>query len=131
MKKLMACLAFAVLSVAAAPPPPPLNLQTDVPMGGAAQTVIVTEHDLKKGESTGLHIHHGVEMTYVKHGTVRLSILGQAPVDVPTGGSFKVEREMPHDALNTGDGTAELIITYVVDKGRPLKEPYAPPPGAK
>lgn len=124
MMKLAVCIAFAALSVAAAP----LDLETDVPMGGAPQSVVMIEHDFAKGESTGLHIHHGVEMSYVKRGTMRVSIQGQAPFVVHVGGSFHVEREVPHVAVNIGRGEARLIITYVVDKGRPLKEPCPPKP---
>jgi quercetin dioxygenase-like cupin family protein len=126
--KTMLVAALLLAASAAMADPAPLDFQLDVPTGGAPQQVVFVEHDFAKGESTGLHIHHGVEMTFVMKGTMRVSIQGQAPFVVQAGGSFRVEREVPHDAMNVGDGKASLIITYVVDQGRPLKEPYAPPP---
>lgn len=114
--------AAAIAMIAAAP----LDYTVDVPTSGAAQQVVYVEHDLAPGESTGVHIHHGIEMSYVMSGTVRLSVQGKLPLVVPKGGSFRVEREVPHEAVNTGKETAALIIAYVVDQGRPLKEPWPP-----
>ena len=51
------------------------NTQTyDVPAGSKAQTVIITTRDLKDGETTSAHMHHGVEMTQVTSGTFGYSV---------------------------------------------------------
>jgi quercetin dioxygenase-like cupin family protein len=104
----------------------PLDFTVDVPTAGAAQQVVYIEHDFAPGEGTGLHIHHGIEMSYVMRGTVRVKIHDKPPFVVRKGGSFRVEREVPHEALNIGRDQAALIIAYVVDQGRPLKEPWPP-----
>ncbi len=104
----------------------PLNFTVDVPTTGAAQQVVYIEHDFAPGESTGLHIHHGIEMSYVMRGTMRVKIHDKPPFVVRKGGSFRVEREVPHEAVNIGRDQAALIIAYVVDQGRPLKEPWPP-----
>ncbi|MBV9992582.1 MAG: cupin domain-containing protein [Alphaproteobacteria bacterium] len=44
------------------------------------------------------------------------------------GDSIAIPRETPHEAVNTGTAPAKVIVTYVVDKGRPLKDPW---PAAK
>jgi quercetin dioxygenase-like cupin family protein len=118
------------LALAASPAmaAPPLNLETDVDMAGSPQSVFLVEHDFDKGESSGLHYHHGVELAYVLRGTMRISVAGQAPFVVHPGDSFRVEREVRHEALNIGDTPSALIIAYVVDKGRPVKERVAAQP---
>ncbi|HEX4292808.1 MAG TPA: cupin domain-containing protein [Rhizomicrobium sp.] len=114
--------AAGVAMIAAAP----LNFTVDVPTTGTAQQVVYIEHDFAPGEGTGLHIHHGIEMSYVMRGTVRVKIHDKPPFVVRKGGSFRVEREVPHEAVNIGRDQAALIIAYVVDQGRPLKEPWPP-----
>lgn len=115
----------AVLSLGAAPPPP-LNLAQDVDMTGAPQQVVFLERDMAPGQTSGLHIHHGVEMNVLLQGTVRLTVQGQAPRVMHRGDSVRIAREVPHEAVNIGRDTVKLIITYVVDKDRPLKEPWPP-----
>ena len=117
-------LGFALASLGAAPPP--LNLEQDVDMKGAPQLVLFLERDMARGQTTGLHIHHGVEMNVVLKGTVRLVVQGQAPRILHRGDSAQIPREVPHEATNIGRDTVRLIITYVVDKDRPLKEPWPP-----
>jgi quercetin dioxygenase-like cupin family protein len=116
--------ALAAAGACAAAPAPP---QADVAPGGAPQTVIVMRRDFAPGENAGWHIHHGVEMTYVVKGEMRLFVAGQAPRVVRAGDNFQVPRDTPHNAINEGDGPAELIVTYLIDKGGPIKIP-APDP---
>ncbi len=119
-------LAAGLAATVIAAPAFAVNMQVDVPQAGPQQQVVFTEHDIAKGESTGLHTHFGVEMAYVLKGTLRITILDQAPLLVHTGDSFRIEREVPHEARNIGDGPAALLITYVVDKGKPLEESAEP-----
>lgn len=118
--KRLACLAFALASVGAAP----VNLTTDIDMSGPPQTVVFLEREFAKGQGSGLHIHHGVEMNVLIEGEVRVTIQGQAPRVMHAGDSITIPREVPHEAVNIGDGPARIVITYVVDKGRPLKETW-------
>lgn len=64
-----------LLSLGAAPPP--LDLEQDVDMSGAPQQVVFMERDMAPGQSSGMHIHHGVEMNVLLDGTVRLTIQGK------------------------------------------------------
>lgn len=123
--KRLAALAFALASVAAAP----VNLSTDIDMSGPPQTVVFLERDLAKGQGTGMHIHHGIEMNVLIKGKVRLTIQGRKPRVMHAGDSVSIPREVPHDVVNIGDVPARIVISYVVDKGRPLKEPW--PPGGQ
>lgn len=115
---------FGLLSLGAAPPP--LDLEQDVDMSGPPQQVVFMERDMAPGQSSGMHIHHGVEMNVLIEGAVRVSVQGQPPRVMHAGDSILIPREVPHEAVNIGDGPARIVITYVVDKGRPLKEPWPP-----
>jgi quercetin dioxygenase-like cupin family protein len=102
---------------------PPLDLHTDVLPSSVPQEVILVEHDFEIGESSGHHIHHGVELAYVMKGDLILYIAGRPPRRLHTGESFRVERDTTHEVRNVGTGPAALIITYLMDKGVPWKIP--------
>ena len=42
---------------------------------------------------------------------------------VKAGEAFIIPAGKPHNATNAGPGTASLVITYVVEKGKPLATP--------
>ncbi len=105
------------------------NLHIEVTPSAVAQEVQLVEHDFGRGESSGWHIHHGVELAYVLKGEIRLSVAGKAPVVLHAGDSFEVARDTPHEATNIGSGQAALIISYLIDKGVPGKIPVATPAG--
>jgi quercetin dioxygenase-like cupin family protein len=67
-------------------------------------------------------------MNVVIAGEVRVTVQGQAPRVMHEGDSITIPREVPHEAVNTGSTPARIIVTYVVDKGRPLKDPVPPAP---
>jgi len=75
MNKTFAALAFGIAAMGAAP----LDLSTDVDMSGPPQTAVFVERDFAPGQSSGLHIHHGVEMNVVVEGEVRVTVQGRAP----------------------------------------------------
>jgi quercetin dioxygenase-like cupin family protein len=103
--------------------PAPLDLHADVLPSAGPQEVIFVEHDFDPGDSSGLHIHHGVELTYVLKGTMQLAIDGQPPRIVHAGDSFRIERDTPHEVRNVGRSKGALIISYLMDKGVPWKIP--------
>ncbi|HWA03867.1 MAG TPA: cupin domain-containing protein [Rhizomicrobium sp.] len=117
-----AAILLSALSVAAAP----LDLETDVDTAHGPQKVVFLERTLEKGQSSGMHIHHGVEMNELLEGTIRLTVGNGAPRIMHEGDSVSIPREVPHEAVNIGDGPARIVITYVVDRDRPLREPWPP-----
>ena len=66
------------------------------------------------------HTHPGVEMTYVQDGEGSLLIEGQPEIMLKKGGSFTVPPATPHSAKNTGATAMKLVVTYVVEKDKPL-----------
>lgn len=68
------------------------------------------------------HTHPGIETVYVLDGEFELAVKGDPARKLKTGDSFHVLREVPHGARN-GDKPTRLLVTYVVDKDKPLASP--------
>jgi quercetin dioxygenase-like cupin family protein len=112
---------FGALSQTAPPAAPPAQ-QFEVP-NKAPQTVAILTRDFAPGQTAGRHIHHGVEMTIVIRGDFELMVDGSPSHVYHAGDSFMVPREVPHDAKNVGTTPVTLAVTYVIDKGTPLRVP--------
>jgi quercetin dioxygenase-like cupin family protein len=78
--------------------------------------------EIAAGGSTGRHTHPGIETGYVLEGTTVLAIDGEAPRTLKAGDSYFIPAGRIHDARAEG-GTARVIATYVVEKGKPLASP--------
>ncbi len=78
--------------------------------------------EIPAGGSTGRHTHPGIETGYVLEGTTVLAIDGEAPRTLKAGESYSIPAGRVHDARAEG-GTARVIATYVVEKGKPLASP--------
>lgn len=109
----------AVAQAQTAAPAAPLQTY-DVPMTGKPQTVYIAHRILKPGESIGLHTHDGEEITQVIAGDFQLTTDGKNTV-LHGGSSFTVARGIKHDGKNVGTTDVELAVTYVLDKGAPLR----------
>ena len=73
--------------------------------------------------AAGRHTHPGEEMGYILEGTFRIEIEGQPAVTKKTGEAFIVPAGRTHNATNVGTGTARILATYIVEKGKPLATP--------
>ena len=117
--------ATATLAQGAAAPGPaaagPLQ-QFDTP-ASPTQTVYIMTRDFAPGDKIDRHIHHGVEMTIVMRGEIELTIGNAAPKVFHAGDSFLVPRDVPHQGRNPGTTPATISVTYVLDKGSPLRIP--------
>jgi len=115
---LLACVTAAQ---AQAPAAVPTALQSfDVPASGKPQTVYILHRVLKPGENIGLHTHDGVEMTQVLSGDFQLTLDGTNKL-YHAGDSFLVPRGVKHDGKNVGTDDCALAVTYVLDKGAPMR----------
>jgi quercetin dioxygenase-like cupin family protein len=95
--------------------------QFDVPMSAKPQTVYILKRVFAPGDHIGLHTHPGVEITQVLYGTIQLAIKGKTGKIYHAGDSFIVPRGVIHDPINVGKDDAAVAVTYVLDKGAPLK----------
>lgn len=116
----LSCAQAQAQAQAQSPAPAAPLQQFDVP-AGAPQTVAIITRDFAPGQAAGRHIHKGVEMFVVTKGDFVLSVDGAAPRTLHAGDSSQVARDVPHDIKNVGSTTGSLAITYVIDKGAPLR----------
>jgi len=114
-------------AVPPAPPAPQTRAQVDVARDRGPQEVIVQTRELPAGASSGWHTHPGVEISTVLSGATDVTIGTDAPRRVAAGETITIPSGVPHRADGDRDGPTRLILTFVVDKGAPLRAPCAAP----
>ena len=88
--------------------------------GAPGMELIASIVELKPGESSNLHIHHGVEAAYVLQGT-SVQPPGKDPMTLSTGTTLLNLRDAKHGGFKiVGDTSLKLFTVHVVDKGKPL-----------
>ena len=97
--------------------------QSDGPAAGY-ETLLV-EATIEAGTAVGRHTHPGVESAYVLEGGFELPIQGQPTRTLKAGDAFQIPPDTPHAGGKAGTAKSRLIITYVVQKGKPLASPAA------
>jgi quercetin dioxygenase-like cupin family protein len=92
---------------------------------GTNMEIITSISEIKPGDTSALHIHHGDDAFYVlEGGTIELPDGKQVPL--ATGVAAVNARDVPHGAFKVvGDKTIKLLTVHIVDKGKPL---YDKPP---
>jgi quercetin dioxygenase-like cupin family protein len=68
------------------------------------------------------HTHPGVETSYILEGELELTVEGKDTLKLKAGDSFAVPANTRH-AGKVGAGPAKLIVTYVVEKAKPIASP--------
>ena len=69
--------------------------------------------------------HPRIENAYVLEGGFELPIKGQPTRMIKAGDGFQIPPETPHAGGAAGTAKSRLIITYVVEKGKPLATPVS------
>jgi len=95
----------------------------DQDISDPAKHVVQVRAEFQPGVAAGRHTHPGEEFGYVLDGTIVLEIDGKPPVTLNAGQVFFVPAGMVHDGKNVGKGSATVIATYVVEKGKPVASP--------
>ena len=95
--------------------------QTDGPT--PAYTTMLVEATIEAGVPVARHTHPGVESAYVLEGGFELPIQGQATRILKPGDGFQIPPDTPHAGGKAGDARTRVLITYVVEKGKPLAAP--------
>ena len=95
--------------------------QTDGPAPGY-ETLLV-EATIEAGVAVGRHTHPGVESAYVLEGGFELPIQGQETRTLKAGDAFQIPPETPHAGGKAGTAKSRILITYVVQKDKPLASP--------
>lgn|SRR5262249_13674677 len=86
---------------------------------------LLVEATIDAGVFVGRHTHPGVESAYVVEGGFELPIQGQPTKMIKPGDAFQIPPETPHAGGKPGEAKSRLIITYVVEKGKPLASPVS------
>lgn len=126
MKLFLGILFASLLSFAASAQDSPFRKELKrADLTGTNMEVITSISEIKPGDTSMLHIHHGEESFYVlEGGTIELPDGKQVPF--PTGIAAVNVRDVPHGAFKVvGDKTIKLLTVHIVDKGKPL---YDKPP---
>ena len=95
--------------------------KTDGPAAG--YETLLMEAEIEAGVSVGRHTHPGVESAYVLEGGFELPIEGQPTRMLKPGDGFQVPPATPHAGGKPGAAKSRILITYVVEKGKPLASP--------
>ena len=95
--------------------------QTDGPAPG--YVTVLVEATIEPGVAVARHTHPGIESAYVLEGGFELPIQGQPVRTLKPGDGFQIPPETPHAGGKPGDVKSRILITYVVEKGKPLASP--------
>ena len=95
--------------------------QTDGPTPG--YTTLLVEATIEPGVSVARHTHPGIESAYIMEGGFELPIQGQATRMIKKGDAVQIPPATPHAGGKPGDAKTVILITYVVEKGKPLASP--------
>ena len=84
---------------------------------------LIVEATIEAGVAIGRHTHPGVESAYVLEGGFELPIQGQETRTIKAGDAFQIPPGTPHAGGKAGTAKSRILITYVVERGKPLASP--------
>jgi quercetin dioxygenase-like cupin family protein len=95
--------------------------QMDGPTSG--YVTVLVEATIDAGVPVGRHTHPGIESAYVLEGGFELPVQGQPTRTLEAGDGFQIPPDTPHAGGAPGGAKSRILITYVVEKGKPLASP--------
>jgi len=95
--------------------------QLDGPAPG--YVTLLVEAEIEPGVVVGRHTHPGIESGYLLEGTVTLPIQGRETLNGKPGDFWEIPPETPHAGGPASSTKVKVLITYVVEKGKPLASP--------
>jgi quercetin dioxygenase-like cupin family protein len=76
--------------------------------------------EIPAGVESGWHMHPGEEVGYILAGTVEMKIQGKPTLTLHAGHGFLIPPRTPHNALDLGPDTGQMLSTYIVETEQPL-----------
>jgi quercetin dioxygenase-like cupin family protein len=76
--------------------------------------------EIPAGVESGWHQHPGEEVGYIVAGTVQMEIRDQPTLILHAGDPFLMPPRTPHNALDLGPDTGQMLSTYIVEVDQPL-----------
>ena len=95
--------------------------QTDGPMDG--YVTIIAEVTIEPGAVVARHTHPGIESGYLLEGTQTLPVQGRETLTLKAGDFWLIPAETPHAGGPPSTTKVKVLITYVVENGKPLASP--------
>jgi quercetin dioxygenase-like cupin family protein len=90
--------------------------------GDDTKESVMVSVELAPGSTTGRHTHPGDEYTFVLQGTMELSAEGRETRRVSAGDVVHNPRGLVHENRNVGDSPDRVLVTFVIDKGKPITQ---------
>jgi quercetin dioxygenase-like cupin family protein len=84
---------------------------------------LLVEATIEANAAVGRHTHPGIESAFVLEGGFELPIQGQATRNLKPGDGFQIPPNTPHAGGKPGTAKSVILITYVVEKDKPLASP--------
>ena len=76
--------------------------------------------EIPAGVESGWHMHPGEEVGYLLAGTVEMRIKDRPTLTLHAGEGFLIPPNTPHNALDLGPDTGQMLSTYIVEPEQPL-----------
>ena len=83
--------------------------------------------EIPAGVESGWHTHPGEEVGYILAGTVKMMIEGRPSLRLQAGDPFFIPPRTPHNALDLGPETGQMLSTYIVETDQPVATFVAQP----
>jgi quercetin dioxygenase-like cupin family protein len=96
-------------------------LQQDLPIPG--YEILLAEVTLGVGGREGKHWHPGTIVGRIIEGELTQELEGQPTKIVRAGESVIIEPGQVHEGINKGAVPIKALVTFVVEKGKPLSTP--------
>jgi len=95
--------------------------QQDGPTPG--YVTLLVEATIEAGVPVGRHTHPGIESAFVLEGGFELPVAGQPTRMLKAGDGFQIPPNTPHAGGKPGAARSRVLITYIVEKDKPLASP--------
>ena len=119
--------ALVVITIAAAAQQPaPAFKRTELQradLSAPGREVVQAIAEFPPGAAVGRHTHPGEEVAYILEGTVLLEVDGKPAATKKAGEYFIIPAGTIHNATNNSKGSAKVLATYIVEKGKPTATP--------
>src|SRR5687767_3974804 len=96
-------------------------LQQDLAIAGY-ETLLV-EVTIAVGGREGIHSHSGTLVGHILEGELTLDLAGEPTKTVKAGESVLIPPGQVHEGHNHGSVPIKALVTFIVEKGKPLTTP--------
>ena len=76
--------------------------------------------EIPAGVASGWHMHPGEEVGYILAGTVQMEVKDRPTLTLNAGDPFLIPPSTPHNALDLGPETGQMLSTYIVETDEPI-----------